>query len=121
MVFSFFFQAEDGIRDYKVTGVQTCALPISRSPNDRGERLTGLSGGGCPVGKTRRIQSFNRPAAPPRVIRLPGALTGGTRKKFQPSDNGAPGISSPTGAVGSAIPGRRKAENCQAPATCGAT
>src|SRR5688500_17569714 len=27
----FFFQAEDGIRDYKVTGVQTCALPISRS------------------------------------------------------------------------------------------
>src|SRR2546426_10532200 len=27
----FFFQAEDGIRDYKVTGVQTCALPISRA------------------------------------------------------------------------------------------
>src|ERR1022692_5101042 len=24
----FFFQAEDGIRDYKVTGVETCALPI---------------------------------------------------------------------------------------------
>src|SRR5256885_5256556 len=29
MVSFFFFQAEDGIRDYKVTGVQTCALPIS--------------------------------------------------------------------------------------------
>src|SRR5256885_6201181 len=28
-LFIFFFQAEDGIRDYKVTGVQTCALPIS--------------------------------------------------------------------------------------------
>src|SRR2546430_12596657 len=28
----FFFQAEDGIRDLTVTGVQTCALPISR-PN----------------------------------------------------------------------------------------
>src|SRR5690606_40417287 len=26
----FFFQAEDGIRDFHVTGVQTCALPISR-------------------------------------------------------------------------------------------
>src|SRR3989449_4420740 len=26
----FFFQAEDGIRDVAVTGVQTCALPISR-------------------------------------------------------------------------------------------
>src|ERR1022692_3971901 len=32
----FFFQAEDGIRDYKVTGVQTCALPIcSRSGDGR--------------------------------------------------------------------------------------
>src|SRR6266481_3874984 len=29
MVFFFFFQAEDGIRDGTVTGVQTCALPIS--------------------------------------------------------------------------------------------
>src|SRR5207302_4297308 len=26
----FFFQAEDGIRDFHVTGVQTCALPISK-------------------------------------------------------------------------------------------
>src|SRR6266536_6106386 len=30
-VFFFFFQAEDGIRDPLVTGVQTCALPILRS------------------------------------------------------------------------------------------
>src|SRR3712207_8518751 len=29
----FFFQAEDGIRDIGVTGVQTCALPISDMPN----------------------------------------------------------------------------------------
>src|SRR5207245_5305697 len=29
--FFFFFQAEDGIRDATVTGVQTCALPISTS------------------------------------------------------------------------------------------
>src|SRR2546429_7233316 len=28
----FFFQAEDGIRDVAVTGVQTCALPISSAP-----------------------------------------------------------------------------------------
>src|SRR5690606_39281537 len=27
-VFIFFFQAEDGIQDFHVTGVQTCALPI---------------------------------------------------------------------------------------------
>src|SRR5438876_11712459 len=31
----FFFQAEDGIRDGRVTGVQTCALPIWRRPADR--------------------------------------------------------------------------------------
>src|SRR2546429_2407586 len=31
VVFFFFFQAEDGIRDVAVTGVQTCALPISSS------------------------------------------------------------------------------------------
>src|SRR5256885_10448664 len=41
----FFFQAEDGIRDYKVTGVQTCALPISyrvtrRFPRDELYGLT---------------------------------------------------------------------------------
>src|SRR3989304_8966692 len=31
-MFVFFFQAEDGIRDVAVTGVQTCALPISGRP-----------------------------------------------------------------------------------------
>src|SRR3989440_6970042 len=45
-VFFFFFQAEDGIRDLIVTGVQTCALPICRDPDraarpaDRGPPLT---------------------------------------------------------------------------------
>src|SRR3989449_7127624 len=38
-LFFFFFQAEDGIRDVAVTGVQTCALPISR----RGLELDGNS------------------------------------------------------------------------------
>src|SRR5437588_11678040 len=36
MTFFFFFQAEDGIRDHCVTGVQTCALPISRIDRDYG-------------------------------------------------------------------------------------
>src|SRR5690606_10220220 len=31
LLFFFFFQAEDGIRDFHVTGVQTCALPISQA------------------------------------------------------------------------------------------
>src|SRR3989441_1580967 len=33
MLVFFFFQAEDGIRDKLVTGVQTCALPISCRPS----------------------------------------------------------------------------------------
>src|SRR5207302_7581634 len=37
LFFFFFFQAEDGIRDFHVTGVQTCALPIlfRLRPDDR--------------------------------------------------------------------------------------
>src|SRR6266704_2965335 len=42
MCFFFFFQAEDGIRDRNVTGVQTCALPIS------GERVCGFLPALCP-------------------------------------------------------------------------
>src|SRR5256885_7371277 len=41
---NFFFQAEDGIRDYKVTGVQTCALPICQHV---GHQLVGVV---APVG-----------------------------------------------------------------------
>src|SRR5256885_8831812 len=39
----FFFQAEDGIRDYKVTGVQTCALPISKIDDDIEHRSGGTA------------------------------------------------------------------------------
>src|SRR2546429_6174728 len=35
--FFFFFQAEDGIRDVAVTGVQTCALPILSAPTFLGQ------------------------------------------------------------------------------------
>src|SRR5690348_18371510 len=38
--FCFFFQAEDGIRDGRVTGVQTCALPISTAVVAGDETLT---------------------------------------------------------------------------------
>src|SRR3989441_13174576 len=45
LVFFFFFQAEDGIRDKLVTGVQTCALPIC--PNT--PPGTKVDANGCPV------------------------------------------------------------------------
>src|SRR5256885_7935893 len=50
IVLFFFFQAEDGIRDYKVTGVQTCALPIS---GHLGNRLTWCNSGANALLKTR--------------------------------------------------------------------
>src|SRR2546421_1268661 len=46
--FFFFFQAEDGIRDLIVTGVQTCALPISFSI---GKRLSARYGFGAISGQ----------------------------------------------------------------------
>src|SRR6202522_4441377 len=64
-VFFFFFQAEDGIRDVVVTGVQTCALPISStkgayplSPSLRG-RTVGILGLGR-IGKAiaARVTAF---------------------------------------------------------------
>src|SRR5215471_20087258 len=42
----FFFQAEDGIRDLYVTGVQTCALPILATPTARGLAPAPSSAGG---------------------------------------------------------------------------
>src|SRR5690606_32728977 len=42
---SFFFQAEDGIRDFHVTGVQTCALPIYPALNGTTYQITLFNGG----------------------------------------------------------------------------
>src|SRR6266496_5831302 len=47
MCFFFFFQAEDGIRDLYVTGVQTCALPIFRG--GKGTARSDLYAFGCVV------------------------------------------------------------------------
>src|SRR6266496_6174613 len=52
----FFFQAEDGIRDLYVTGVQTCALPIwfvRRDGSDRMARTLAVSAGGTMAGQSR--------------------------------------------------------------------
>src|SRR5690606_40285103 len=40
----FFFQAEDGIRDFHVTGVQTCALPILKFGEGKTPESTGIKG-----------------------------------------------------------------------------
>src|SRR5436305_7535683 len=55
--FIFFFQAEDGIRDADVTGVQTCALPISYS---RTLAPLGEVTGPPPQSQIRRFRQLSR-------------------------------------------------------------
>src|SRR5215813_14843098 len=60
VLFFFFFQAEDGIRDADVTGVQTCALPISSGKTERedethAEKLQSV-GGRREAGRNGRVQ-----------------------------------------------------------------
>src|SRR5256885_1700203 len=82
----FFFQAEDGIRDYKVTGVQTCALPISSELIRRGEDYLKLMGRtvrhpGAVAGDTLRFsRSLRRVLTPPPAERSP-LLRGGRDRK----------------------------------------
>src|SRR2546422_9534064 len=72
----FFFQAEDGIRDVAVTGVQTCALPIaSWSMIDLGPP-TAASGNPPPIAFPSTLTSGGTPnasSAPP--YHLPHVLT----------------------------------------------
>src|SRR5229473_6446739 len=69
MYFFFFFQAEDGIRDKLVTGVQTCALPISvvrchdsscrsagQLTTDHGDRKSVVKGKSVDLGGRRIIK-----------------------------------------------------------------
>src|SRR2546423_14006265 len=63
----FFFQAEDGIRDKLVTGVQTCALPISRASVRRSDArcrrprplgaVRAAAGATCPATRRGRRRS----------------------------------------------------------------
>src|SRR5208337_5419985 len=84
--FFFFFQAEDGIRDTSVTGVQTCALPIypgaagTQAPQDRPARhgnadagAVGLAARGAaalPDGADPDTGGGGRQAAEPRAQKL---------------------------------------------------
>src|SRR5438093_9676547 len=58
----FFFQAEDGIRDWSVTGVQTCALPILRrcSPEPAAHRTACPWAGLCRGSASRWGRSEER-------------------------------------------------------------
>src|SRR5256885_3508214 len=73
-IWFFFFQAEDGIRDYKVTGVQTCALPICRR----------LGGDWCCLfcGHVPLILGPNAGVAPEMVVALRTTITALRGRRF---------------------------------------
>src|SRR3989441_8728277 len=89
-MYFFFFQAEDGIRDKLVTGVQTCALPISarvpraggaaRDQHDRleGERRGDHAGSHRNEGGAGEVPGATRePGVRPRVVVLSAPSGGG--------------------------------------------
>src|SRR5690348_18282712 len=63
-LFFFFFQAEDGIRDGRVTGVQTCALPIFVLPGSGTSSATGTE-----PGRTRSTRRLPDETVPRKVGR----------------------------------------------------
>src|SRR6266567_4652649 len=78
MIFFFFFQAEDGIRDLTVTGVQTCALPISATMGPLQGKLETVNAAaivatatGCSIAETGTT-TWRPPYAPVTL----GALAG---------------------------------------------
>src|SRR5437016_11524192 len=75
--FFFFFQAEDGIRDWSVTGVQTCALPISWTS----ARITG---------RRERVRSSDAPCRTESSAPSTSSLmksTGSKSRAFRTSSN----------------------------------
>src|SRR5256884_2820501 len=80
LLFVFFFQAEDGIRDVAVTGVQTCALPISVFS------LPSPLGGPRPRRSPGRAQPGQSPQTQPRGRRVP-ARHAPTQSRPEPRGN----------------------------------
>src|SRR5690606_35792295 len=78
----FFFQADDGIRAFHVTGVQTCALPISTHPPPR-----------VPMSPSRTEGLFHVPSAP-----CPARPTTPPRHPDWQTGNGLPLERRPSGA-----------------------
>src|SRR5207302_3007121 len=112
LVFSFFFfQAEDGIRDFHVTGVQTCALPICLRARPGRTTSASVNGTGRPAGSSqaarqgekraplttalvpaerrwirRKTKQIGRASCRERVERSVGAGSGKKKKETMGSD-----------------------------------
>src|SRR2546429_5433424 len=72
LLFFFFFQAEDGIRDVAVTGVQTCALPISLAAWSEANAPAGDKKDAAPA--RHWVESWSIPE-PDLVLSMPQAVS----------------------------------------------
>src|SRR2546430_3782351 len=96
MVLFFFFQAEDGIRDLTVTGVQTCALPIYERTELRpgepelGDEERAHGGDGLELVAHRRARDEHDRERDPAVVHVPRRppLTAGRIEISAPSGTG---------------------------------
>src|SRR6266496_3623255 len=87
--FFFFFQAEDGIRDLYVTGVQTCALPISSGPllpsrstaDMASRRLLSQDSACSPTSRTHQASASDRDRATPASTSVSSTLRSGCRSR----------------------------------------
>src|SRR2546429_1831017 len=99
-VIIFFFQAEDGIRDVAVTGVQTCALPIS---NHAAANVGSVANARAPRNDAHFIGSRESPNRISGFVeeRLFGGVNGhvrdGTQAKAKKDSLLHPGVDAPTG------------------------
>src|SRR2546422_11058910 len=80
--FFFFFQAEDGIRDVAVTGVQTCALPIYSGSSRPRERVPWPPARPAPHATRRARRTAGAPGS--RVRRRDGRSSPGVRARGGP-------------------------------------
>src|SRR6266511_4779846 len=102
----FFFQAEEGIRRFHVTGVQTCALPISAAARARGLSGAALAGGGAR--RVDRVRSRDRTRAVAAVSR--GAAARGAGECARGAGDAAAARARPArGAARSGRAGARRA------------
>src|SRR2546422_514198 len=93
--FFFFFQAEDGIRDVAVTGVQTCALPISiagqkRDPKE-GEFHVSCSGAFAYISSTAWRSAYALCGPTSALASSTGWLSGWSPAGWSRSSNGIGG------------------------------